>query len=125
VPMGALVITRAGVGPGVPYVEDAPEALRRALAAFDVRGALAAARPDDAISLWHLLQRVDAPLRGAVYDRLAALVPPPPGVTREAVVARDAGALDGYWKVIHRILFRRMILRGIREIDPRTGTTAR
>ncbi len=127
VPMGALVLTRAGVagGPGIPYVEDAPEPLRRALAASDVRGALAAARPDDAISLWHLLQRVDAPLRGAVYDRLAALVPPPPGVTRAAALALDALALDAYWMHIHRILFRRVILRGVREIDPRTGTAPR
>ena len=125
VPMGAVVLTRAGVGPGIPYVEDAPAALQRALVAFDVRGALAAARPDDAISLWHLLQRVDAPQRGTVYDRLTALVPPPPGVTREAALALDAPALSAYWTRIHRILFRKVILRGVREIDPRTGTAPR
>jgi hypothetical protein len=125
VPMGAIVVTRAGVGPGIPYVEDAPEALRRALAAFDVRAALAATRPDDAISLWHLLRRVDAPLRGAVYDRLAALVPPPPGVTRAAALALDDPALEAYWHRIKRILFRRMILQGVRDIDPRTGTRVR
>lgn len=125
VPMGAFVVTRAGAGPGIPYVEDASEALRRALAAVDVRAILAAARPDDAISLWHLLRRVDASQRGAVYDRLAALVPPPRGVTRDAAIGLDAGALDGYWTYIHRILFRKMILRGVRDIDPRTGTRVR
>ncbi len=125
VPMGAMVLTRAGVGPGIPYVEDAPEALRRALAALDVGSALAAARPDDAISLWHLLQRVDVPRRGAVYDRLAGLVPPPPGVTRAAALALDAPALSAHWTRIHRILFRKVILRGVRDIEPRTGTTAR
>ena len=125
VPMGALVVTRAGSGPGIPYVEDASDALRRALAAVDVRAILAAARPDDAISLWHLLRRVEASQRGAVYDRLAALVPPPPGVTRDAAIALDGPALEAYWTHIHRILFRRMILRGVRDIDPRTGTRAR
>ena len=125
VPMGAVVMTRAGVGPGIPYVEDAPDALRRALAASNVREALAAARPDDAISLWHLLRRVDAAQRGVVYDRLAALVPPPPGVTRATALALDARALDGYWTLIHRILFRKVILRGVRDIDPRTGTRVR
>jgi hypothetical protein len=124
VPMGALVRTRPGVGPGIPYVEDAPEALRRALDSWvmDVKGALAAARAEDAISLWHLIQRVDVSQRGAVYDRLAALVPPPPGVTRAGIVALESRHLEGYWTVIHRILFRRMILRGVRDIDPRTGT---
>jgi len=125
VPMGAIVLTRAGAGPGIPYVEDASDALKRALAASDVRGTLAAARPDDAISLWHLLQRVDSAQRAVVYDRLAALVPPPPGVTRAAALALDRAVLDGYWNHIHRILFRKVMLRGVRDIDPRTGTRVR
>jgi hypothetical protein len=121
VPMGAIVSIRARVGPGIPVVEDAPPALRRALEMLDVRGAVAAARAEDALSLWHLLQRVAAVDRGAVYDRLAHLVPPPASVTRTAALALDAAALDAYWNAIHRIHFRRMILRGVREIDPRTG----
>ena len=125
VPMGALVQTRSGVGPGIPYVEDAPEALRRALAASDLRAILKAARAADAISLWHVLQRVDLGARGAVYDRLAGLVPPPDGVSRGAALALDAAVLDAYWTHIHRILFRKMILRGVRDIDPRTGTRVR
>lgn len=133
VPLGALTQTRASVGPGVPYVEDAPEPLIRALVAFDfanggaraTRTALAIARAQDALSLWHLLQRVDPALRGLVYDRLAALVPPPPGVRRAAAIALDSGALESYWTRIHRIHFRRMILKGVRDIDPRTGTTVR
>lgn len=133
VPLGAFTQIRPTVGPGIPYVEDAPEPLIRALIAFDfvkggaraTRNALAVARPHDALSLWHLLQRVDPALRGLVYDRLAALVPPPPGVRRAAAIALDARALEGYWTKIHRIHFRRMILKGVREIDPRTGTAPR
>jgi hypothetical protein len=129
VPLGALVQTRPGIGPGTPYVEDAPAPLVRALNAVDfergkaraVRNVLALARPQDALSLWHLLQRVDPALRGAVYDRLAALVPPPPGVTRRGAIALQSRHLEGYWTKIQRIHFRLMILRGVREIDPRTG----
>src|SRR5439155_97332 len=96
VPLGFRAETRRGFGPGTPYAEDASHALRRALAAFDfahggggaeaVRQALAAARPEDAVSLWHLLRRVDRVLRGEVYDRLASLVPPPPGAAGRFVV---------------------------------------
>jgi hypothetical protein len=133
VPLGAFVQTRPGTGPGTPYAEDAPAPFVRALNAFDfargggsgsaraVRNVLALARPQDALSLWHMLQRVDPALRGAVYDRLAALVPPPPGVTRRGALALESRSLEGYWTKIQRIHFRLVILRGIREINPRTG----
>jgi hypothetical protein len=128
VPLGAAAQIRPE-GPGIPTVEDAPEALRRALEEFDfagggapaARAALAAARAEDALSLWHLLQRVEPSLRPAVYDRLASLVPPPPGVARDTALRLDAGTLERYWERIRRIAWRREILRGVREIDPRTG----
>jgi FecR protein len=131
VPLGAVAQIRVGVGPGTPYVDDAPAALRRALFAFDfgaggrdaVRAALAAARAEDALSLWHLLSRVAPDLRPAVYDRLVALVPPPAGVSRDSALRLDAATLDRYWQKIRRIAWRRVILRGVREIDPRTGLT--
>jgi hypothetical protein len=116
-------------GPGIPYAQDAPGPLIKSLAAFafedgkarSVRTTLALARAQDALSLWHLLQRVDPQLRGAVYDRLAALVPPPPGVRRANAIALESPALEGYWTKIHGIHTRRIRLLGIREIDPRTG----
>lgn len=129
VPLGALTQIRPGTGPGIPYVEDAPAPLVRALIAFDfekgraraMRNILALARPQDALSVWHLLQRVAPPLRGVVYDRLAALVPPPPGVMRRGAIALQSRDLEGYWTKIHSIHFRLMTLRGVRDIDPRTG----
>ncbi len=108
VPAGAACPTRRGVGPGTPYFETAPESLRRALAVIDfgsdptgraaaLDAALAAARPRDALSLWHLLARLDGEERGRVHDRLAALVPPPVQVTREGVLRGDRTMRDAWW----------------------------
>ena len=129
VPLGALMQIRPNVGPGTPYVEDAPAPFLRALVAIDfgnggaraTRNALTLARAQDALSLWHLLQRVDSTLRGAVYDRLASLVPPPPGVSRRGAIALHSRDLEGYWTKIQRIHFRTVVLKGVRRIDPRTG----
>jgi len=57
-----------------------------------------------------------------VYDRLAALVPPPAEVTRAQAVALDPQTLDRYWTLIKQIHFRIEVLRGIRDVDPRTGS---
>src|SRR5437773_2535844 len=134
VPLGARGGPAAGGGggggPGTPFVEDAPAELREALTAFDferggaasVRTVLRVARAQDAVTLWHLVSRVDPPLRAAVYDRLAALVPPPPGTSRDAAPRLDPPTLQHYGEHRRRIQWRRMILQGIREIDPRTGT---
>ena len=129
VPVDAYAETRAQRPPGVPYVSDAPAALIAALDSFAfgsggsaaVRAALAAARSEDALSLWHLLPRVGAPERGAVYDRLAALMPPPGGVVRDRAIALDSATLSRYWSRIERIHFRLVVLRGIRDVDARTG----
>lgn len=131
VPLGAIALTRPGQGPGTPWIADAPETLRQALLDFDFRDGgraaawrvVAAARPEDAVSLWHLLQRVPQDLRPAVYDRLARLVPPPDGVTRAAALRLDGPALEQYWDRVRRIAWRREILRGVRELDPATGLT--
>jgi hypothetical protein len=108
VPAGAACPTRRGVGPGTPYYETAPEALRRALATIDfgsdpgerraaLGAALDAARARDALSLWHLLTRLDGEDRGHVFDRLAALVPPPAGVTREGILHGERAMRDAWW----------------------------
>jgi hypothetical protein len=131
VPLGFTALTRPDLGPGTPAAADAPDSLRSALFAFDfgagapeaAGAALRAARAEDAVSVWHLLWRVDGPLRAEVYERLSALVPPPANVSRDAVLSLDAAAMERYWNVIRRIAWRREILRGVRKIDPRTGLT--
>lgn len=107
VPAGAVCATRPGHGPGTPHFEDATAAFIEALAALDRTapaadpGTLATlvrdARPRDALSLWHLLTRLDTRSAALVHDRLAMLAPPPPGVTRQRVLAGDHSALDAWW----------------------------
>jgi hypothetical protein len=104
VPEGASCVTRPGIGPGTPYYQDASEALRTALARWDFESGggaaldviLAEARRRDAVTLWHLLSRTPED-RGRVYDRLAALVEVPEGVTRDAVVSGNKRALLLWW----------------------------
>jgi hypothetical protein len=109
IPAGAACKSRAKSGPGIPYFEDVGEKLRQALVAFDLSGSGAAdrkasldtildqARPRDALTLWHLLSRVDVSDRARVYERLAAFVPPPANVTREGIQRLDPNMLDSWW----------------------------
>ncbi len=110
VPAGAACATKHGIGPGTPYFEDASEAFRTALTRVDfdrdspIQGnmtpleiVLSTARVRDTLSLWNLLLRVSGGERNAVYDRLASLVPPPYGVTREGILKLDRQMLDA-WK---------------------------
>lgn len=108
VPAEAVAATRAGHGPGTPHFGDAPAALVAALERVDFDAVpderaraldtvLALARPRDALSLWHLLARTEGADRARVHDTLAALVPPPSGVTREGVVGGDREMLDAWW----------------------------
>lgn len=104
VPAGAACLTKPGVGPGTPFFEDASEEFVEALSKLDFednRGALdsllVGARKRDTLTLWHLLSRVGGDERVRVYEHLAALTPPPAGVTREGVLQLDRVMLDA-WK---------------------------
>lgn len=91
VPRGASCRIGQG-GAGVPWFEGVPEGLLDP-AAEGFAAAVAISRSRDALTLWHLLARVDGDLRTNVLDRLAALAPPPPDVTRDAVLRLDKQAL--------------------------------
>ena len=109
IPTNAVCSTRPGLGPGTPCYEDAVSGFADALAILDFspmtdlrRAAaldtvLAGARVKDALTLWHLLSRGTPEERGRVYDRMAVLVPPPPGATREAIVRGDAVRERDLW----------------------------
>jgi hypothetical protein len=109
IPAGAVCATRPKIGPGTPYAEDAAASFRDALTKFDFAATtpqersallgtiLAGARKDDALTLWHLLSRVSDADRPSVYDRLAALTPPPADVTRDGILRLDRNMLDSWW----------------------------
>jgi hypothetical protein len=109
IPAGAVCVTRPKIGPGTPYFDDAPKSFCEALSRFDFAAhtpeerrveldkILAGSRQRDALTIWHLLSRVDEADRGRVYDRLATLVPPPSGVTREGILRLDQKMLDSWW----------------------------
>ncbi len=104
VPAGAECRSKPGIGPGTPFFSDAPAVLLSALSRFDFEGGkpedvdvvLAAARFEDALTLWHLLPRVPSAVRPRVYDRLASLSPPPAGVTRDAALSLDKAVLEAW-----------------------------
>ena len=109
VPADASARTDPDVGPGTPRYDDAPQDVRSALDRIDfgpgnreeaLRVVLERARPRDAMTLWHLIARVSASDRGAVVDALAARVPIPAGVTRDAVISLDKAALDQWWDAL-------------------------
>ena len=117
VPAGAACATRPGIGPGTPYFEDASETFRTALTKLDfesgassgddnsqLKQVLSESRVRDTLTLWHLLYRVNPSDRVLVFERLAALAPPPNGVTREGILSLDEtmlrlwkGELDNIW----------------------------
>ena len=87
---------QGGVSGGIAGGIKGPEKLRAQ--ALDV--VLSEARKQDALTLWHLLTRITEAERARVYDRLAELVPPPAGVTREGVLQGDRHMLDLWWDVL-------------------------
>jgi hypothetical protein len=100
VPAGASCRIRPGIGPGIPYFDDAPEALKQALERNGdgaLSTILAESRIRDTLTLWHLLSRVDPDERERVYDRITALTPVPAGVTREQALKLDPETLK-HWK---------------------------
>jgi hypothetical protein len=107
IPAGAACTTRPGHGPDTPHFLDAPETLIAGVARFDrtqdlqgLRAALGAARPRDALTLWHLLERTRGTERAEVFERFAMLVNLPPGVGRAAILSGDRKAMDIAWDAL-------------------------
>jgi len=114
VPAGAFCRARRGAGPGTPFFEDSSAEFQSALQRVDsldegpertaqLEIVIREAHVRDGLSLWHLLPHIDAQSRGHVYDRLAELLPPPPEVTREGIVALDPKMLDLWKKVVSEL----------------------
>ena len=114
VPAGAFCRTRPGTGSGTPFFEDSSARLQSALQDLDLgleepartrrlEVVLGESHVRDALSLWHLLPRLDEQSRGLIYDRLDELLPPPPEVTRNGIIALDPKMLDAWKKVVSQL----------------------
>jgi hypothetical protein len=101
VPAGATCRLLAQGGVGAPFYGDAPQALRDVQPQDAVAAALLATQPRDTLVLWHLLPRVGPQDRELLAAKLAELVPPPEGVTTQAVAALDPSALRA-WEAVLR-----------------------
>jgi hypothetical protein len=134
VPAGATCATRPGIGPGTPYFDDSSDIFRKALAKFDFEPGdtnwskiptldllLMDARPRDTLTLWHLLSRVEGNDRARVYDRMAALVTPPAGVTRAGVLQLNEEMLQ-QWKGKLETTWSDGSLSGVRKVLVDTWT---
>ena len=105
VPAGAMCRTHAGLGPGTPVFEDAPEELRRAVDRLDfevqtpqrrredLSVVLRLARTRDLITLWHLLDRTNGSERGLVARSIGRLIDLPPDVTTPDLARGDPDAI--------------------------------
>jgi signal recognition particle receptor subunit beta len=111
VPAGASSRTDRVNGPGTPRYDDTEQGFRDAVDEVDngrdatrraaaLRFVIDRARNRDAMTLWHLIPRVVAANRSDVVDALAARVPMPAAVTRDAVLRLDRAALDQWWDTL-------------------------
>ena len=111
IPSGAAALNKPGSDPGTPYFEDATDAFKAALEKLDfetlsevdrrqaLQTLLAQARKRDGFTLLYLLRSyrgLSESERGLIFDRLAALIPPPAGVVRESM-ARGNDYMIGLW----------------------------
>jgi len=106
IPAGAVCRVSGERGPGIPWFEDAPQPFRDAVRNWErdhsvdnLAAILATARPHDAITLWHLMSRVDTDQRAQVFDRFSELLRVPSKL-RAGVIAGDHNALDVCWNAL-------------------------
>lgn len=101
IPENAIVELRAE-GPGTPYYDDSSDRFRDAVRAFDAGGPLSPvlqnARPRDAMTLIHILERGNREERESALDSVAAIAPFPPGVRRDHLISGDMRAYDQWRK---------------------------
>jgi hypothetical protein len=109
IPAGFACASVGPTGGCTPYNVDASAVFQQTIRELDLvagliasdNGALARvldqSRERDAVTLWHLVARTESPARDRVVARLAELVPPPDGVSREGAAAGDRAMLDLWW----------------------------
>ena len=97
VPQGAMATISSDGSLSPPIFEDASPAFKEAVRRGDLETALALARRRDTLTVINLFRFADEEARVQIYDRLNALVPAPPGLTREAVRYGNFRTVEQWW----------------------------
>jgi hypothetical protein len=112
IPEGAVAVAETGKRIGTPFFDDASVGFKRALHAFDADALTGAERSDvlatllnearrqDAYTLLRLARDLTPSERGALYDRVAVLRPPPSGVTRNGIMASNGAMLEAWRRTL-------------------------
>lgn len=107
IPADAVCRTKKMYGPGTPYFEDAKSEFKAALEKFDFSSErsealeviLKEARAEDALSLWHILNKVDGvEEKKQTYEKLAELIEIPAEVTQEGIMNGSREMMDLLWE---------------------------
>lgn len=107
IPAEASCAMHRGRGPGTPFFLDAPAPLQQALAHFDADGdaqsletVVQSARPRDALTLWHLLERTKGAERSVVFRKFAALTQFPYAENEPAILRSEPAVFDAAWNAM-------------------------
>jgi hypothetical protein len=112
IPEGAQAELDSKSGPGTPFDDHATAQFRSALKAIDALGRsvpaddpaieqlVIASSAKDAITLISLLTRYPQLADTPIYDRAIAVIPPPDGLTRDAVRNKNSALMDDWWHTL-------------------------
>ena len=118
IPANAVCKTKKDYAPGTPYFNDASKEMIEALYEFDFSSKafggsfskniqsmtlnviFSQARKKDALSLWHILSRVEGENRAKTYFKLEGLVNIPETITFEGIMKGDISMLAKWWEVL-------------------------
>ena len=112
IPEGAQAELDSKSGPGTPFDDHATAQFRAALKAIDALGRSVpandpaieqlaeASSANDAITLISLLTRYPQLADTPIYDRAIAVIPPPYGLTRDAVRNKNSALMDDWWHTL-------------------------
>lgn len=111
VPAGASSVMVAASRPGVPIYDDAAPAFAAGVRAVEqpsdvttrvrsIDAIVATARPRDVITLLVLADVQPAAVKRPLLERAVRLVPPPPGVSVDAIVAGDSSQLWRWYNAL-------------------------
>jgi hypothetical protein len=102
---GTMCISDSLTGVGTPFFKDATKLFKESLYKLDISSnnkselvkVLSESRPNDLISLFNLLKRLDRESRRKIFDRISSLFKIPKGITREGIMNGNDDMMGRLW----------------------------